>query len=84
MVGKGQQASTPRYKWLPTESAPREAPVFLLNGDLLLADGTTVYVPDKRMAGKGWGETGSIEIVGEDEKALPAWVSSSCRCQPKR
>ena len=76
MVGKRIWA-TRKYRWLPTESAPHEAPVFVVNGDLQLADGGTSYVPDKRMAGKGWGEIGSSDIVGDDEKALPASVSLS-------
>jgi len=74
MISRGERTLR-TYEWYPTEAAPEDAPVLLLNGDLLLADGGTTYVPDHRMAGKGWGEVGSIDVVGDDLKVLPASVS---------
>lgn len=77
VADRREQALAQVFKWFPTESAPREAPAFVVNGDLRLRDGGTTYVPDKRIASKGWGDAGSLDIAGEEAKALPASVSLS-------
>ena len=64
-----------RYDWLPTESAPEDYPVFLIRGDLRLADGGSIYIPDQRDVDNGWGEIGSTHIVGDERKAVPVQLS---------
>lgn len=59
------------YNWKPTESAFKKYPTIILGGNLLLEDGTSVYVPDNRIAQNGWGEIGSIHIVEPEIKPLP-------------
>jgi len=59
------------YDWLPTESAPRRFPTYLIKAELLLADGTTSYVPDQRVVSNGWGRSGSIHVVEPLVKPVP-------------
>ena len=63
------------FAWWPTESAPKTTPMYLVKGDLELADGDVTYVPDQRVVDNGWGETGSTHVVGDKNKALPRKVS---------
>lgn len=37
----------------------------------MLGDGTSVRLPDGRSINNGWGEIGSIDLVGDRQKALP-------------
>jgi len=60
-----------RYQWLPTESAPRRFPAYLIRGALLLADGTTSYVPDQRVVSNVWGDFGSTHVVEPLVKPVP-------------
>ena len=59
------------YDWLPSESAPRRFPTFLIKGTLRLADDTISYVPDQRIAFNGWGEVGSTHVVSPLIKPVP-------------
>jgi hypothetical protein len=59
------------YKWLPSECAPQRYPVFLILGELFLADGKIVKIPDQRNVFNGWGQPGSIHIVGDAIKPVP-------------
>ncbi len=59
------------YDWKPTESAFKKFPTIILGGKFLLVDGTYAYLPDDRVAEKGWGEVGSVHIVDPEVKALP-------------
>ncbi|HEU0044502.1 DUF2931 family protein [Sphingomonas sp.] len=68
-------ANMKTYDWLPSESAPKEAPIYFVRGDLVLAGGGTTYVPDTRIVSNGWGQIGSTHVVGEDKKPLPTNVS---------
>lgn len=68
------------FKWLPTECAPAEFPMYLLRGVLTLQSGAQVAVPGRRDVHNGWGMRGSTHIVGEMVKPLPqrldlAWFS---------
>jgi len=60
-----------KFDWLPTESAHRRYPVTLIRGDLTLKDGSYLYVPAKFLVDNGWGELGSIHVVGKTMKPLP-------------
>lgn len=74
-VGARENERVIAFEWLPSESAPRLTPMHLLRGDLELTDGSTSYVPDKRLVSNGWGEIGSTHLVGPARKALPRAVA---------
>lgn len=59
-----------KFLWLPTESAPVNHPMQIVAGDLVFADGTSIYIPDKKDVNNGWGEGFSTHIVGDDEKSI--------------
>lgn len=59
------------FEWTASESAESNYPVYLVKGDLVLADDTPFYVPDKRLVQSGWGIGGSHHIVGSKLKTLP-------------
>ena len=68
------------FEWLPTESAPTDYLMFIVKGDLFFADGTSLYIPDRRQVHNGWGLRGSTHDVGDTLKPLPtrlqlAWFS---------
>ena len=60
-----------RYAWLPTESAPTDYPMEIVRGDLIFDDGSTLYIPDRRVIHNGWGEIGSTHIVADEFKPVP-------------
>lgn len=60
-----------KYDWLPTESAHGLYPMEIIKGDLIFADGSSIYIPDKKVFNNGWGNYGSTHIVGEEFKPLP-------------
>lgn len=69
-----------KYDWLPTESAHTYYPMEIIKGDLIFADDSSIYIPDKKVFNNGWGNYGSIHIVGEELKPLPVklavtWLS---------
>lgn len=66
-----KEPQMPRFEWTSTNSAPEAYPVELVRADLILADDTDYYVPDKRVIHHGWGRPGATHIVGEAEKPLP-------------
>ncbi len=66
-----------RYEWRPTESAFQEYPMQLVKGDLHLADGSSIYIPSKSLIKNGWGNVGSVHIVGPDAKAVPKTLEIS-------
>jgi hypothetical protein len=63
--------NTEKFDWLPSECAHRRFPMTLIDGNLTLKDGHSVYVPAKFLIHNGWGELGSTHVVGETMKALP-------------
>jgi hypothetical protein len=60
-----------KYEWLPTESAEKEFPMQIVDGDFYFNNGGSIYIPDGRVIENGLGELGSIHIVGDDFKPLP-------------
>lgn len=68
------------FKWLPTECAPADYPMYLVRATLELQGGGQVAVPDQRDVHNGWGLRGSTHIVGDMVKPVPqrldiAWFS---------
>lgn len=70
MSGRARDAMD-RYDWLPTESAPLTYPMEIVRGDLVFPDGSSIYIPDKKVFHNGWGELGSTHVVGDETKPVP-------------
>jgi hypothetical protein len=66
-----------KFDWLPTECAHRRYPMRLIDGNLKLKNGSSVYVPAKAIINNGWGELGSTHVAGETMKALPVSLSAT-------
>ena len=66
-----------KYEWLPTETAPKNYPVYLYQGSFGTRNNGFIRIPDKRTVYYGWGEIGSIHISGEDLKDVPEKLSLS-------
>jgi hypothetical protein len=66
-----------RYEWLPTESSYEKYPMSIVKGDLIFKDGTSLYIPSRKTIDNGWGEMGSIHIVGNKYKPLPTKIDIS-------
>ncbi|MEM6276577.1 MAG: DUF2931 family protein, partial [Pseudomonadota bacterium] len=66
-----EDADMLRFEWTSTNAAPKSYPIELLRAELVLADGTSYSVPDRRAIYHGWGVPGATHFVGEPEKALP-------------
>lgn len=57
--------------WLATETAPKEYPAYVVNALFVLQGGGVEGIPDDRFTNGGWGSTGALQIIGDDEKAFP-------------
>jgi hypothetical protein len=71
---------TKTYDWIPTECAPNNYPVQIFKGYLYYGDNKNVSIPDGRVVNYGWGENGSVNLVGDKMKEAPtaieiAWIS---------
>ncbi|QNK63439.1 DUF2931 family protein [Pedobacter sp. PAMC26386] len=69
-----------KYEWIPTECAPENYPVRVYDGNFFYGDNKKIYIPNGRLVNYGWGETGSINIAGEEMKEAPdrleiTWIS---------
>lgn len=53
-----KETKMPEYEWLPSESAHVKYPMTIIDGLLFLQDGTSVYIPSKKVFNNGWGEIG--------------------------
>lgn len=65
------------FEWLPTECAPAAYPMSIVKGNLVFANGQSLYIPDDRLLYNGWGAEGSTHIVGEKLKPLPVRLDLS-------
>ena len=59
------------FEWSPTECAEQKFPMQIIRGDFYFKDHPSVYIPKKTIVKNGWGEIGSIHIVGEPIKPIP-------------
>ena len=71
LVRAQREDAMEKFAWLPTECAPRGYPMEIVRGDLVFADGSSIYIPDKKVFHNGWGEVGSTHIVGTETKPVP-------------
>ena len=66
-----------KYRWYPTESAPKLYPIEIVKDDLIFSDGSSIYIPDHKIVSNGWGETNFTYISGDDIKAIPVQLDIS-------
>lgn len=74
------QEKMKKYHWLPSENAPSNYPAEIYSGYFYYGDKSNIYIPNRRMIDFGWGEPGSVDIVGDEMKEAPhkleiTWVS---------
>ena len=67
-------------EWMPTECAPKDYPIQVHSGTFLCEDGSKISIPNGAVIHNGWGNLGSIYVVGDDVKSLPTtlqitWLS---------
>jgi len=68
-----------KYEWTTSGQADYFYPALLHKGSFIYEGGSS-YIPGKRRVAKGWGESGSTHLSGEEFKPLPhafsiSWVS---------
>jgi hypothetical protein len=68
---KPESAVINKYEWLASENAPSDYPVYLLASYFVLKDGEIEGLPSDRVVNHGWGERGSIQVIGDSQKAAP-------------
>ncbi|MEW4364256.1 DUF2931 family protein [Aliikangiella maris] len=64
-----------KFNWLASDSGPEGFPMQIIKGDFELVDGSSLFIPDRRVLFGGWGMGDSTYVVGADYKALPTHVS---------
>lgn len=69
-----QSSMSQKFEWYPTECAPELYPINIVEGQIVLTDKSTVGIPSGSDMANGWGTIGTINLVGNDKKALPESV----------
>jgi len=64
-----------KFDWLPSESAPLNYPMKIVNGAFSDVDGKNIGIPSGKLIHKGWGTSVSTHIIGKQFKKLPHKVS---------
>jgi len=62
---------TDKYEWLPTECADYNYPMQIIDGKFISKNTSYIYIPDKKIISNGWGNIGSIHIIGDNLKPIP-------------
>jgi len=73
-----------KFEWLPAACAPRLYPAEIVRGDFILEDDKTIYIPNSWTMYNGWGDPGSMHIVGDDFKPVPIQVQITWLCYTER
>ncbi|MBS1652402.1 MAG: DUF2931 family protein [Bacteroidetes bacterium] len=60
-----------KYEWYPTESGPELFPICIVSAKYELTDGNIVDVPANSNIANGWGKTGRLQLIGDENKAVP-------------
>ena len=68
---KKEKMKDESFNWLPTICAPEKFPVKIMEGSFQLGNGQTVPILPKSYVSNGWGETGAINLIGDENKPLP-------------
>lgn len=64
--------SEQKFAWLPSESADSRFPMQIIEGDFILSNGQSIYIPSGSIINNGLGNIGSTHIVGKEFKSLPS------------
>lgn len=59
------------YKWLPTACADYNYPMQITDGKFIFKSGAFAPIPNKKIISNGWGEEGSIYMIGNHLKPIP-------------
>lgn len=74
-----QPASSPmkieKFEWNATVCAPNRFPIQLMQADLALEAEGQINLMPSAIISNGWGQFGSMELVGDDRKAMPTSLS---------
>ncbi|MFK7032321.1 DUF2931 family protein [Flavobacterium oreochromis] len=71
LLSSCQNMNEKKFEWLPTESSPALYPMRIYKGYLIFKDSTSIYIPCSSTSHTGWGNSGSMHVVGEDFKPVP-------------
>ncbi|OWP74022.1 hypothetical protein BWG23_15205 [Flavobacterium oreochromis] len=71
LLSSCQNMNEKKFEWLPTESSPALYPMTIYKGYLIFKDSTSIYIPCSAISHTGWGNRGSMHVVGEDFKPVP-------------
>ncbi len=79
---KTQQLMDYKFKWLPTYSAPKIAPIEIYRGYIFNKEEPIVKIKNWGVINPGWGNTSGTAVIGSDEKLIPdsidiTWLSLS-------
>lgn len=66
-----------KFEWTPTNTAPKNYPVYLYRGYFTGTDDSLIKTPDKQSLYFGWQNTGSVYISGEDLKPVPQKLTAT-------
>lgn len=68
---KETMSKYPEYRWLVSESAPKEYPMQIIDGDFEALDGYHKGIPTRVLLYDGWGEGRSWMATGREEMPAP-------------
>jgi hypothetical protein len=68
--GSRRPAPMNRFEWLASNSAPQGTPMRVVRGAFVFPEGGSLYIPPAKL-NNGWGQRGSVHVVGNDLKPLP-------------
>jgi hypothetical protein len=79
---KIQQLMEDKFKWLPTYSAPKIAPVEIYEGYIYNKDEPIIKIKNWGIINPGWGNSSGTAVIGSEEKLIPdsldiTWLSLS-------
>lgn len=79
LLNSCQPATSPmkikKFEWNATVCAPKRFPIQLMQADLALEGDGQINLMPSAIISNGWGQFGSIELVGDDSKAMPTSLS---------
>jgi hypothetical protein len=75
-----QHMQAEEYEWVPTVGASEEYPIRIIEGQFISNNGFSPNLPRISFVALGWGENGSVMVVGPDKKPVPdslalTWLS---------
>ncbi|MCV9929779.1 DUF2931 family protein [Flavobacterium sp. LS1R49] len=62
---------TEKFEWLAETSGDESCPVEVVQGNFILSDGNTVWIPSGQYLSGNWGASSGTMVVGDDLKKVP-------------